>query len=161
MTKKLIFPGVMDWQSPRFFGYYPSSVNVTSVFAQMFATTFQTPAFIYAIAPAFTELENVMVDWSAKALGLPECFLLKSTGGGIINNSATESIFVSVHVAKFAKRKELGIQGNDPRVLKFVGYYGQGSHNSSLRGLLVKDIFYRRPVPYRFAPEKNNYEIDF
>jgi aromatic-L-amino-acid decarboxylase len=71
VTKKLIFPGVMNWQSPKFLGYYPSSVNVTSIFAEMFATTFQTPGFIYGIAPAFTELENVMVDWSAKALGLP------------------------------------------------------------------------------------------
>jgi aromatic-L-amino-acid decarboxylase len=46
VTKKLIFPGVMNWQSPKFLGYYPSSVNVTSIFAEMFATTFQTPGFI-------------------------------------------------------------------------------------------------------------------
>ena len=30
-----------------------------------------------------------------------------------------------------------------------------------MRGLLVKDIFYRKAAPYRFVPEKNNYEIDF
>lgn len=77
-TKSVIVPGVMNWQSPRYFGYYPSSINVTSVIAEMFATTFQTPNFSYAVAPSFTELENTMMDWSAKAIGLPEIFLLKN-----------------------------------------------------------------------------------
>ena len=55
-TKNAIFPGLMNWQSPKYFGYYPSSINVTSVLAEMFATTFQTPSFSYAVAPSFTEL---------------------------------------------------------------------------------------------------------
>lgn len=89
-----------------------------------------------------------MVDWSVKMLGLPDKFLLNNTGGGIINNSATESMFVSVHAAKFKKMKELGIQGNNPDMLRLVGYFGEGSHISSHRALAVKDIFYRRAVPY-------------
>lgn len=147
----------MNWQSPKYFGYYPSSINVTSVLAEMFTTTFQTPSFNYAVAPAFTELENTMVDWSAKFLGLPDKFLLKNSGGGIINNSATESMFVSVHAAKFKKMKELGIQGNNPDVLRFVGYFGEGCHISSHRGLVNKDIYYKRSVPYVYVPEKRNY----
>lgn len=141
----------MNWQAPNYFGYYPSSINVTSVLAEMFATTFQTPNFSYVVAPSFTELENAMVDWSAKALGLPERFLLKNEGGGIINNSATESMFTSAHVAKFAKMKELKIEGNNPDVLKLVGYFGQGNHVASERGLAIKDIYYRRSVPYRYV----------
>jgi len=70
-TKNAIFPGVMNWQSSRYFGYYPSSINVTSVLAEMFAVSFHTPNFSFAVAPAFTELENVVMDWSAKVLGLP------------------------------------------------------------------------------------------
>lgn len=46
-----------------------------------------------------------MMDWSAKALGLPDKYLIKNSGGGIMNNSASESMFVSVHVAKFKKLK--------------------------------------------------------
>lgn len=45
---------MMNWQAPNYFGYYPSSINVTSVLAEMFATTFQTPNFSYAVAPSFT-----------------------------------------------------------------------------------------------------------
>ena len=51
-------------------------------------------------------------------------------------------------MAKHYKRKELGIEMNHPDVLKFVGYFGKGGHVSSQRGLLVKDIYHRRAVPY-------------
>jgi aromatic-L-amino-acid/L-tryptophan decarboxylase len=152
ITRTVIYPGTMKWQSPRFFGYFPNSINVTSIFGDMFAVVNQTPAFSYATAPAWTELENIVMDWSAKALRLPEHFLLKNSGGGIINNSATESIFNSVHIAKYAKRKELGIELNNPDILKLVGYFGEGSHVSSQRGLANKDIFYRRSVPYIYRP---------
>ena len=90
----------------------------------MFHVINHTPNFNYSIAPAWTEIENIVVDWSAKAMGLPKQFLLKNSGGGIINNSATESFFNSVHIAKYAKRKELDISLDDPRFLKFVGYFG-------------------------------------
>lgn len=40
-------------------------------------------------------------------------------------------MFTSAHVAKFAKMKELNIKGNNPDVLKLVGYFGQGNHISS------------------------------
>lgn len=109
VTKNIIYPGTMKWQSPRFFGYYTSSVNVTSVLADMFAVITHSPGFSYAVSPSYTELENIVVDWSAKAMGLPEKFLLKNSGGGALNNSASESIFNSVHAAKFCKMKNLGI----------------------------------------------------
>ena len=56
--------------------------------------------------------------------------------------------------------KELNIAGNNPDVLKLVGYFGQGSHISSERALTIKDIFYRRAAPYVYNKEKLNYEID-
>lgn len=68
-----------------------------------------------------------------------------------MNNSASESIFVSAHAAKFKKLKELNIQGNNPDLLKLVGYFGQGSHISSERALLIKDIYYRRSIPYIYS----------
>lgn len=43
------------------------------------------------------------MDWVAKAFGLPEHFLLKNSGGGEVNNSATESVFISIHAAKHKK----------------------------------------------------------
>jgi hypothetical protein len=38
----------------------------------MFATTYHTPGFNFAVSPSHTELENIQMDWTAKALGLPD-----------------------------------------------------------------------------------------
>ena len=59
------------------------------MFGEMSHLVNQTPMFNYSVAPTWTEIENIAVDWSAKALGLPDQFLLKNSGGGIINNSAS------------------------------------------------------------------------
>lgn len=108
-TKKHIYPGIMLWQSPRFFGYYPSTIAVTNILAEMFATTFHSPAFSYALSPSHTELENIMTDWASLAMGLPAKFLIKNSGGSIINTSTTESILVTIHTAKHKKMNELNI----------------------------------------------------
>lgn len=69
--KTKILPGILNWQSTKFFGYFPAVVSDAAVLADIFSLTFNTPAFNYAVSPTHTELENLVVDWSAKALGLP------------------------------------------------------------------------------------------
>ncbi len=54
----------------------------------------------------------------------------------------------------------MGIEGNNPDVLKLVGYYGEISHVSSHRGLYLKDVFYRRAAPCFYNKEILNYELD-
>ena len=39
--------------------------------AEMFVSIFQTPNFSFAVGPSYTELENTVMDWAAKAFGLP------------------------------------------------------------------------------------------
>ena len=50
-----------------------------------------------------------MSDWSVKALGLPEIFLMQNQGGAVINQSTTENILLVVHAAKRKKMNELGL----------------------------------------------------
>ncbi len=116
----------MLWQSPRFFGYFPSTIAVTNVLAEMFATTFHSPAFNYSLSPSHTELENITVDWSTLALGLPSKFLIENSGGCIINTSTTESVLVTIHAAK--QRKMV------------VGSYRKMRVS---RGNTLKDSFYK------------------
>ena len=68
----------MLWGSNKFFGYYPANVSFVNIIADVFGNTFHTPGFCFAVSPSHTELENVMVDWTAKALGLPQKFLLRN-----------------------------------------------------------------------------------
>lgn len=53
-----------------------------------------------------------MTDWIAISLGLPNLFLFKEKGGGVINHSASESIALSVHAAKRKKMGEVDIMNN-------------------------------------------------
>jgi aromatic-L-amino-acid/L-tryptophan decarboxylase len=121
-------PGIMDWQSPKYFGYFPGSINITTPMAQMFNSSFHSPGFNFAVAPAYTELENIMMDWCVQALGLPDKFLLKNAGGGIIGNNVTESVMLSINAAKHRVLKRLNIEGNNPKILKLVGYYSEQCH---------------------------------
>ena len=45
-------------------------------------------------------------------------------------------------------------------MLKFVGYYSEFSHNGGERGLMMKEIYYRRAVKVNYSSKTNNFEID-
>lgn len=42
-------------------------------------------------------------------------------------------------------------------MLKFVGYYSEFSHNGGERGLLLKEIFYRRAVRVNYSEQTKNF----
>ena len=63
-------------------------------------------------APAFVELEMIVINWFGKAMGLhPDMYFAdnakQSKGGGIIAYSSSEVIFESVLVSRNRKLREL------------------------------------------------------
>lgn len=58
-------------------------------------------------------------------MGLPETFSFKSTGGGCLINSISESYFSSVNVAKYRTTKNLKM--DNPSRFKLVAYYPESS----------------------------------
>ncbi|KAL1956657.1 hypothetical protein VTO42DRAFT_6907 [Malbranchea cinnamomea] len=89
-----IQPGLTHWQSPNFMAFFPATVTYPSILGEMYSAAFNAPAFNWLCSPACTELEIVVLDWVARALGLPECFLSSSPtrGGGVIQGSASEAV---------------------------------------------------------------------
>lgn len=73
-----IKPGLTHWQSPNFMAFFPAGVTYPSILGEMYSAAFTAPAFNWLCSPACTELETIVMDWMAKALGLPECFLSSS-----------------------------------------------------------------------------------
>lgn len=61
--------------------YFPALNSPASLLGDMLANGFNCLGFTWASSPAVTELEVIVMDWLAKMLGLPDCFL-HSTGGG-------------------------------------------------------------------------------
>lgn len=92
------------------------------------------------------------MDWNASALGLPSKFYMKGTGGGIINQSTSESIFIVVNAAKKKKIRDLSLQPTNPNILKLVGYCTDFCHACAEKALILKDISFIRKIPSIFVP---------
>ena len=69
-----ILPGVLHWQSPSFFAWYPSSGSFPALLGDMLSGALNTIGFSWASAPAATELEMVAMDWLADLCRLPAKF---------------------------------------------------------------------------------------
>jgi aromatic-L-amino-acid decarboxylase len=69
---EILLPGVTHWQHPRFFAYFATSAAEPGILAELLAATLNSVGFLWRTAPASTELEGVVLDWTARLLGLPE-----------------------------------------------------------------------------------------
>lgn len=96
--ERTIMPGITHWQHPKFMAYFSASSTYPGMLGEMWSAALTAPAFNWICSPAITELETVVLDWMAKIIALPENFLSKGTGGGVIQGSASEAI-VTVMVA--------------------------------------------------------------
>lgn len=78
--------------------FFPASSSFPGMLGELYSAAFTAPAFNWICSPAVTELETVVLDWLAKLLNLPDCYLFTSHGGGVIQGSASEAI-ITVMVA--------------------------------------------------------------
>jgi aromatic-L-amino-acid/L-tryptophan decarboxylase len=69
---QILLPGVTHWQHPRFFAYFATSASAPGILAELLAATLNSVSFLWRTAPAATELEGVVLDWTARLLGLPD-----------------------------------------------------------------------------------------
>lgn len=65
---------------------------------ELYSAALTAPAFNWICSPAVTELEIIVLDWLAKLLHLPPCYLSSNDGGGVIQGTASEAV-VTVMVA--------------------------------------------------------------
>lgn len=157
-----IKPGLTHWQSPNFMAFFPAGVTYPSILGEMYSAAFNAPAFNWLCSPACTELETIVMDWVAKALGLPECFLSTSPngGGGIIQGSASEAVATMMVAARERRVRERalaeglkeGTQEYEDRTMelrpRLVALGSDQVHSSTAKGALIAGTRYRS-VPTR------------
>ncbi|KAH7206593.1 pyridoxal phosphate-dependent transferase [Fusarium oxysporum] len=97
-----ILPGITHWSSPRFMAFFPCASSYPAALAEIYSNAFNGAHFNWICSPAVTELETIVMDWLAQALGLPECFLSGGSthGGGVIHGSISESLIVNMAAAR-------------------------------------------------------------
>jgi aromatic-L-amino-acid/L-tryptophan decarboxylase len=99
-VEQLILPGITHWQSPNFFAFFPSNASGPAILGDLLSSGLGVQGMLWATSPACTELETVVLDWLVPALGLPEKFLSTSTGGGVIQDTASSASLCAILAAR-------------------------------------------------------------
>lgn len=98
--EKLILPGITHWQSPNFFAYFPANASGPAILGDLLSSGLGVQGMLWATSPACTELETHVLDWLADMLALPAHFKSDSSGGGVIQDSASSAILCAVLAAR-------------------------------------------------------------
>jgi aromatic-L-amino-acid decarboxylase len=97
----ILLPGVTHWQHPRYFAYFATSASEPAILAELLAATLNSVSILWRTAPAATELEGVVLAWTAKLLGLPDGW------HGHIEDSASTSTLAAIVAARTATGRDL------------------------------------------------------
>ncbi len=107
---ELIAPGLVHWQSPSFFGFFPCNHSAPAILASLVSAGLNVNGMNWATSPAATELETRVLDWMAEAMGLPACFRADADndgqgGGGVIQSTASDATLVAMLAARERARR--------------------------------------------------------
>jgi aromatic-L-amino-acid decarboxylase len=153
---ELIMPGLTHWQSPNFFAFFPANASFPAMLGELLSAGLGVQGMLWATSPACTELETHVLDWLVDMLGLPAKFKSDSTGGGVIQDTASSATLCALLAARerttsFSSNRR-GCEGQliayastqaHSSVEKAVKIAGLGSDN--LRLIEVDESFALRP----------------
>jgi aromatic-L-amino-acid/L-tryptophan decarboxylase len=95
----VVVPGLVHWQHPSFFGYFPANASLASVLGDLLSTGIGVQGMLWSTAPAATELEQHLTHLLVAALGLPDGFTAAGGGGGMITEASSSANLVALLAA--------------------------------------------------------------
>lgn len=135
---QIIMPGITHWQSPSFFGYFPSNNSFPSILGELLSAGLGVQGMLWATSPACTELETHVLDWVVDMLALPGHFKSTSTGGGVIQDSASSGALCAILASRErATGGKSNLRGADGSL---VAYASTQTHSSIEKGIRVAGL---------------------
>jgi aromatic-L-amino-acid decarboxylase len=132
---RVIMPGLTHWQHPSFFGFFPANTSGPSILADLLCAGLGVQGMLWATSPACTELETRVCDWMAELLGLPESMRsTASSGGGVIQGTASESTLVALVAARHRVQRRAG------RDVRPVLYASTQAHSSVVKAAMIAGL---------------------
>ncbi|MEH2446513.1 MAG: pyridoxal-dependent decarboxylase [Nostoc sp.] len=147
---EIIVPGLTNWQSPNFFAFFPTGISAPSILGELVSAGLGVQGMLWATSPACTELETHVLDWLIDMLQLPSQFKSSTTGGGVIQDSASSASLVAL----IAAREQLKADIN-----QLVVYTSTQAHSSIEKAAIVAGIkrhnfrLIEVDADYRMRPE--------
>ena len=135
--RETIEPGLMHWQSPGFFAYFPCSSSLPGVMGELASAVMNVNGMLWSTSPSATELEMRVLDWCAELFGLPDAFRFDapcSIGGGCIQGTASEGALAALCAAR--KRK---VDAGADRSSMCV-YTSTQAHSSIMKAAMVAGL---------------------
>ena len=91
---RVVMPGLSHWQHPRFFGYFPSNGELSSVLGDYLSTGLGVLGLSWQSSPALSEVEDVVIGWMRRMTGLSEEW------NGVIQDTASTCTLVALLCAR-------------------------------------------------------------
>ena len=131
---RLILPGITHWQSPNFFAFFPANTSAPSILGELLSAGLGVQGMLWATSPACTELETLVLDWLVDMLALPAKFKSSSTGGGVIQDTASSAALCAVLAAReratdFVSNE----QGCDGRLTAYTSNHANSSIEKAVK----------------------------
>jgi aromatic-L-amino-acid decarboxylase len=127
-----VLPGITHWNHPSFFAYFPSNTSYASVLGDLAAAGLGAQGMSWQTSPAATEVEEVVMEWLRRMVGLPEAF------AGVIHDSASTATLTALLCARERSsghaQARAGLQGGGPPL---TVYASEEAHSSVEKGALL------------------------
>ena len=133
-----IMPGITHWQSPGFFAYFNSNTSFPSILGDLLSSGLGVQGMIWATSPAATEVETRVLDWLAEMMDMPQQFRSTSTGGGVIQDTASTGALAAIIAAR---ERATNFQSNQNGYSeKLIAYISSQTHSSVEKGIKIAGI---------------------
>jgi aromatic-L-amino-acid decarboxylase len=137
-VEEVILPGITHWQAPNFFAYFPCNASGPGILGDLLSSGLGVQGMLWSTSPACTELETHVLDWLVTMLGLPEKFLSSSSGGGVIQDTASSAVLCALLAARErATNYTSNRKGCDGRL---VAYASTHTHSSLQKAAMIAGI---------------------
>ena len=134
---RLIEPNITHWQHPGFMAYFPSVASGPGILGEWLATGLNSNVMFWKNAPASTELEERVVGWLRRMLGLPEVF------DGMLTDTASVSSLLALVAARHAipglDSRDEGLAGR-PGLQRLRVYASSEAHTSIDKAAIVSGV---------------------
>ena len=136
---EIVVPGLTHWQHPRFFAYFPANSSPAAILGDLISSGIGAQGMIWATSPAVTEVEQVVLDWFAEALGLPAAFRSDGPGGGVIQDTASTATFTAIlsalHRASGGEVRQRGLGEQ-----RWTVYGSSQAHSSLVKAAMMAGL---------------------